>query len=428
MENRPDERLVFLSTDMPTLTSRAARFEALGFGLFVHWGLYSQLERGEWVQSFENIPSEQYLRLMDTFTAADFDALALVRQAKRAGMTYVTLTSRHHEGFSLYDTKGLSKLDVTHTPCRRDLVMEFVEACRSEDVVPMLYCTTIDWNDERFESDWDAYLQYLRESVEVLCTSYGEIGGFWFDGNWANPEADWKEDELYSVIRRHQPEAMIINNTGVFALGQQGHPEIDGVTFERSRPVPVESPFIEKHIVGEMCHTMNFHWGTARRDFNLLSPAHIIRELCFARRAGANLLMNVGPGPQGQFPDYEAACLNKVGEWLELFGGNSGVMYRGKPCGIQGDHDDFGLSMDDVVYLFVTDITPTSDTQYHGTTQRGPGARTFTNVPPEYSKASWIDNGEVLETHFKSDGTMTLMATSYPYGTDTVVRIAKLTR
>ena len=403
---------------------RVAAFEDLAFGLFVHWGLYSQLGRGEWIQHFEKIPAHQYLPLMDSFTAEDFDAVALAKMAKRSGMKYITLTSRHHEGFSLYDSRGLSKLDVTHTPCGRDLVKEFVQACRSEGIVPMLYHTTLDWNDPRFESDWHGYLAYLRDSVEVLCTNYGPIGGFWFDGNWSKPEADWQESELYAVIRKHQPDALIINNTGVDALGRTGHPEIDCVTFERSRPEPLNRAGAAKYVACEMCHTMNFHWGVAKNDFNLLSPAHVVEELCNARKVGANLLMNMGPESQGRIPNYESAAFEKVGDWVRLCGE---AVYQGRPCQVTGTLGDFALRTPAALYLFVTGLTPTSDTQYHGVQHRGAGARVFSNVSQEVRSVSWLDNGENLAFKLDHDSrTLKIDATNYPYGVNTVVRVARV--
>jgi len=417
-----------MSQQTPSPSPRVAGFEKLAFGMFVHWGLYSQLGRGEWVENMERIPRDEYLKLMDTFTAKDFDARKLARAAKRAGMKYLTHTSRHHEGFSLYDTRGLSKLDVTHTPCKRDLIRELVDACRAEGIVPMLYHTTLDWNDPRFESDWDGYLAYLRDSIEILCTRYGKIGGFWFDGNWSKPKADWKESELYAVIRKHQPEALIINNTGIDAMGRGGHPEIDSVTFERGRPTPLDRRGAPKYVAAEMCHTMNFHWGVARHDFNYLSPAHVIEELCFARRAGANLLMNIGPLAQGGLPEYEAAALAKVGEWIELHGGTNGVMYRGNPTGVQAEGDDFALEMDGDLYLFVTDLTPTSNTQVHGPKALGAGVRKFSGVEKTYANATWMDSGEQLKLEQNAAAReLSLHATAYPYGTNTVVRIARLT-
>lgn len=414
-----------MPTTSPVPEPRVAAFEDLAFGMFVHWGLYSQLGRGEWVQHAEKIPGSEYLKLMESFTAEGFSGRALARAAKRAGMNYVTLTSRHHEGFSLYDTRGLSKLDVLHTPCGRDLVSDFVEGCRAEDVVPMLYHTTLDWNEPRFEADFDGYLQYLRDSVEVLCSNYGPLGGLWFDGNWSKPGADWQEGALYEVIRRHQPDCLIINNTGTGAMGEIGHPEIDSVTFERGRPRPMDRSGARKYVASEMCHTFNYHWGVAANDFNLLSPAHVIEELCFARSAGANLLMNVGPLADGSLPKYEVASLERVGDWIELHGGRDGALYRGRPCEVASEGDDFALEMDGALYLFVTDLSATGNTHVETKPKRGPGPRRFVGVSGAVASAEWLDNGEKLE--FDVDGdVLTLKATDYPYGANTVVRLARV--
>lgn len=412
---------------IPVPAPRIARFERMAFGMFVHWGLYSQLGRGEWAKHHQKLPTDEYMKLMKTFTAKDFSGRKLAQLAKRAGMKYITLTSRHHDGFSLYDTRGLSKYDVTHTPARRDLIRDFVEGCRKEGIMPMLYCTTLDWTDPRFESDFPAYLQYLRDSIELLCTRYGPIGGFWFDGNWSKKDADWQEDKLYAIIRKHQPEAMIINNTGIGAGGKLGNPEIDSVTFERGRPQPLDRRGHPKYVAAEMCHTMNFHWGIATQDFNMLSPAHVIEELCLARRAGANLLMNLGPEAQGKLPEYESAAFARVGDWIRLHGGDQGVIYNGRPTTIRGEGDDFALEMDGDLYLFILSLTPTANTQAHGTGARGPGKRTFTGVQGRYRTATWLDNGQELKLEQDPAARkLTLHATGYPYGTNTVVRVARL--
>ena len=412
---------------IPTPAPRIARFERMAFGMFVHWGLYSQIGRGEWAKSFQKIPTDEYMRLMSTFTAKDFNAREWARIAKRAGMKYITLTSRHHDGFSHYDTRGLSKYDVMHTPAKRDLIKEFTEGCRKEGILPMLYCTTLDWSEPRFESDFPAYLQYLRDSIEILCTRYGPIGGFWFDGNWSKPKADWQEDKLYAIIRKHQPEALIINNTGIGAGGKLGNPEIDSVTFERGRPQPLDRRGHPKYVAAEMCHTMNFHWGIATRDFNMLSPAHVIEELCLSRRAGANLLMNLGPEAQGKLPEYETAAFARVGDWIRMHGGDQGPIYQGLPTTIKGSGDDFALQLGDELYLFVLNLTATANTQAHGSEGRGPGKRVFNNVPKAYSNAAWMDNDEKLTLEYDGGAKrLTLNATGYPYGTNTVVRVARL--
>lgn len=423
----PRWEIVGQDGDLPESSERVRRFEQLGFGLFVHWGLYSQLAAGEWAKHFQGLETSEYMELMKTFTAAKFSGRDLARVAKRAGMRYVTLTSRHHDGFSLYDTRGLSQRDVTHTPAGRDLIGDFVTGCREQGIVPMLYCTTLDWTDERFENDWSAYQQYLRASVELLCTHYGQIGGFWFDGNWSRKDADWELDALYGTIRRLQPEALIINNTGLDAGGALGHPEIDSVTFERGRPQPIDRRGMDKYVSGEMCHTFNFHWGIAEKDFNYLSPAHVIEELIACRAAGANLLMNVGPMASGRVPDYEQAALTRVGDWIDLLGEHREVLFRGRPAGVVGEQRDVALELEGTLYLFVHDLTATANSA-HGVAARGAGPRRFTGPGlGDVTSAHWLDNGEELEVERDGDA-LVLKATKYPYGTNTVVRVAKVER
>jgi alpha-L-fucosidase len=408
---------------IPTPEARIARFEKLAYGMFIHWGLYAQLGRGEWVQHMEKIPVDEYKKLKDTFTAKDFDGRKIAATARRAGMRYITLTTRHHEGFSLYDTRGLSDYDAVHSPAGRDLVADFVEGCRAEGIVPFFYHTTLDWYQPSFEGDFDAYLEYLRKSVEVLCTHYGEIGGLWFDGNWSKPDADWKEAELYATIRRLQPEAMIINNTGLHERGKVGNPEIDSTTFEQGRPTPLDRRGAPKYVAAEMCQTMNSHWGLGKKDFAYMSPKEMIENLCACRKVGANYLLNVGPTAEGAIPAYETAALERVGDWVRM---HEEVVYKGTPCTIEGQGDDFGLEVDGTIYLFVHDLALSGgeDVTIAGG-ERGP--RAFTGLSKKIASAQWIDNGEDLT--FKQDsatGAFSLNATGFPYGTNTVARVAKL--
>ena len=146
---------------IPVAKPYIASFEKRGFGMFIHWGLYSSLNQGEWTLNIHKIPEEEYHKLFENFTAEDFNADEIVSIAKNAGMKYITLTTRHHDGFSLYDTKGLSDYDVMHTPCKRDLVKEFVEACRKQDILLVLYHTTLDWSRKDFDEDFDHYLELV---------------------------------------------------------------------------------------------------------------------------------------------------------------------------------------------------------------------------------------------------------------------------
>lgn len=413
-----------MTEQKPVPEKRISDFETMAFGMFVHWGLYSQLGKGEWAQHIAHIPREEYIRLKDTFTAERFDARELARTAKRAGMRYITLTTRHHEGFSLYDTCGLNDYDAPHSPAGRDLVAEFVTACREEGIVPFFYHTTLDWYQESFEKDFDAYLEYLRRSVEILCTRYGRIGGLWFDGNWSRPDADWKLDELYGTIRKYQPDAMIINNTGIGNEGRLVHREIDSVTFEQGLPTPIDRTGMEKYVAAEMCYTLNGHWGAAAADYRYKSPAELIEALCHCRKVGANLLLNIGPNADGSIPAMQRAILEILGDWMNDYGE---MVCAGRPAGITGADRDFGLrTADGKTYLFVFGLPVCGDAQV---TVGGGGSRlaTFSGIFDRVRAVRWVDNGQPLPFIQDPDsGMFTFHAVGYEYGIDRVVRVAEL--
>ncbi len=391
----------------------------MAYGLFITYGLYSLLERDAWLQFIEKTPVAEYEKLAARFTAEQFDAREIVRMTKAAGMRYITFTTRHHEGFSLFDTRGLSPFDTMQTAAKRDLVAELVTACRAEGIAPFLYHTTLDWRWNSAECDaakFNEYLDYLHDSVELLCTRYGAIGGLWFDGNWSRPKADWKEDRLYAMIRRHQPDALIINNTGMFEPGVVGHPEIDAVTFEHCAAAPVRTN--GKHVAGETCQPMNNHWGVARHDFNYIGPAQIIQNLAHSRKVGANFLLNVGPTGAGAIPAYERAALDRVGEWVALA---APAIYDGRPTGYECEGRDFILNANGMLYYFAHDLAIAGA---ENTTIAGgrTGPRVINGVPSILRSARWLDNGEVLTVTAGN----TIHLTGHPYGTNYVVRVAEL--
>ena len=158
--------------------------------------------------------------------------------------------------------------------------------------MPFFYHTLIDWHNADYKNDFVAYVDYLVASVELLCKNYGKIGGFWFDGFWDKPDADWQFDRLYGTIRNYQPTAMIINNTGLNALGQVSHKEIDSVTFERGKPCFVDCS--DKPRAGEMCEGLTDHWGYAERDICVKSTKQVVETYVDCRRFGCNLLINTG--------------------------------------------------------------------------------------------------------------------------------------
>lgn len=413
-------------TAIPKPTRRVSKFERLGFGMFIHWGLYSFLGKGEWIQQFYNVSVRRYEELFKRFTAADFDAQAIARLAKEAGMRYITLTTRHHEGFSLYDTRGLSTFDAPHSPAGRDLVAEFVAACRAEGIVPFFYHTTLDWrwnSAKCSDSKFASYLDYLHASVEVLCRNYGKIGGLWFDGNWSRPEADWKEDRLYRSIRKAQPDAMIINNTGLNARGEVGHPEIDSTTFEQDLPTAPDRRGWPKYVAGEMCETMNGHWGIGVRDFRFKSPVNVIERLCLCRKVGANYLLNVGPTAEGAIPDYEAALLRIVGRWTQATGD---AIYNARPVPAKCSGRDFVLKSGSAYYYFAFDLPRRGDPNV-ATSEGGAGPRAISGLSVRIGSVTWMDSDESAPYVQSSDKRLlTLDCSGYDYGADLVVRVAKL--
>jgi len=407
---------------IPVPSNHVAAFEKMGFGMFIHWGLYSQLGRGEWIMNTAQIPKDEYVKLAETFTASKFSGRKIAQIAKAAGMKYITLTTRHHEGFSLYDTKGLCDYDAPHTPAGRDLIADFVEGCNAEGIMPMFYHTTLDWYQDSFKENFDEYLEYLRKSVEVLCTNYGKIGGLWFDGNWSKKDADWKEDALYATIRKYQPEAMIINNTGLGKRGELGNPEIDSVTFEQGRPTPMNREGMPKYVAAEMCHTINAHWGFGSADFRYQSVPDLIENLCACRKVGANYLLNVGPDAEGEILPLQVEMLKMVGEWIKICGW---PIYEGKPCGIEGTHKNFALKAGDKDYLFIHDLgrRGSANVVQDGS---GEGNKKFYGLIDEVKSIKWLDNNEELK-FTQNNGILSVYATGFEYGKQLVVRVAEVT-
>lgn len=396
-------------------------FEQMGLGMFVHFGLYSVLEKGEWAKAIHQISDEEYEQLAARFCPDPDWAKNLAKTAKNAGCRYITLTTRHHDGFSLYDTNGLNTYDSVHS-CGRDLVSEFTAACRAEGIMPFFYHTLLDWREKSYKTDFKEYLKYLRASVELLCTNYGKIGGIWFDGMWDQPEADWEEDALYGMIRFHQPEAMIINNTGLLARGRLGHIELDSVTFERGKPQPINLEDSPKYVASEMCETLGDHWGYAREDLKFKSPALIIEETADCRRYGANMLLNVGPKGDGSLRAVDAATLEVLGTWMSLSGE---AMRRPRPTDIviEKKPRDFVLRDGNCYYLFCYDLPMVSDNNVALETS-GFYQDRF-SFAPQAKRITWLDNGEAVEFE-QEDEILTVHTVPFSYGRNLVVRIAKI--
>ena len=310
-------------------------FQDAKFGMFIHWGLYSILARGEWVMHHEKIPVPEYERLVPQFNPVKFNADEWVSIAGDAGQRYMVITSRHHDGFSMYDT-ALSDYKVTRTPFRRDPLHELANACAKRgDIKLGFYSSLLDWHHPayRFRDQsglaWDDYLEFLHGQVRELCTQFGEIACLWFDGDWPNhlleddtayfaAGGSFEYEKLYDMIHTLQPDAIIHNNRHAEPL-----PGEDVQGFEQDLPGQNTAGFNTTSIFSlpmEVCMTINDSWGVNDQDENHKSSQHLVRTLAKAASVGANYLLNVGPTALGEILPVHVERLGAVGQWLHVHG------------------------------------------------------------------------------------------------------------
>ncbi|MDR0426761.1 MAG: alpha-L-fucosidase [Clostridiales bacterium] len=388
------------------------RFKKLGFGMFVHFGLYSLIGRGEWNLFADKVEPAKYRAHSEKFLVKKTWARELAATAKAAGCRYVTLTTRHHDGFSLYDTRGLSPFDAPHSACGRDLIAEFVAACRQCGIVPLFYHTLLDWQHPDYRDNFPAYIDYLVGSIETLCKNYGKIGGFWFDGMWDKPDENWQEDRLYGTIRQYQPEAMIINNTGLDALGQTGHREIDSVTFERGKPFRVDAG--DKPIAGEVCEGITDHWGYAQNDICHKSVRELLSLLLSCRVNGCNLLLNTGLKGDGSLDELEKGIFLALGKWISA---NRQFIYTAVPSRLQAENAVV-LEDADCYYAVIKDVPMQLDSNV---SRAKNAAQVTLKTDKKILSAKWLDNGKAIKVENNS-----FTVCPFEYGTSLALRVAKI--
>ena len=310
-------------------------FQDAKFGMFIHWGLYSLLGRGEWVMHMEHIPVSEYERLAPQFNPVRFNAADWVELAADAGQKYMVITSRHHDGFSMYDT-ALSDYKITNTPFKRDPLTELAKACAKNGAVKLgFYVSLLDWHHPayRFRTEsglaWEDYLEFLHGQVRELCTDFGEVCSFWFDGHWPRQDFDesnayfeaggpFEYEQLYGIIRELQPDAIIHNNRHAEPL-----PGEDVQGFEQDLPGENTAGFNTTEIYDlpfEIYMTINDNWGIHFADENHKSTRTLVHNLVKSASMGGNYLLNVGPTAEGEILPIHAERLREMGAWLNTFG------------------------------------------------------------------------------------------------------------
>jgi len=309
-------------------------FQDMKFGVFIHWGIYSMMADGEWIMNNKNINHKEYATLANGFYPSKFSAAKWVSDVKAAGAKYICITSRHHDGFSMFGTKQSPYNIVDATPFGRDILKELADECHKQGIRLHFYYSLLDWKRADYyplgrtgkgvgrteHGDWKTYHQFMLNQLTELLTNYGEIGAIWFDGKWDQPDDfDWHLREIYDHIHSIQPGCMVINNHHIAPLEGE-----DGQTFEKDLPGQNQSGFSGTSTIGQLpletCETMNHSWGYNITDNNYKSEEELIHYLVKAAGNNANLLMNVGPRPDGTFPDVAVQRYKAMGDWLRTYG------------------------------------------------------------------------------------------------------------
>lgn len=331
----------FTSIAQPTPENLAAReqFSNDRFGIFIHWGIYSMLGQGEWVMQNKDLDYKEYPRLADGFYPSKFDAKAWVRAIKASGAKYITITTRHHDGFSMFKSEASAYNIVDATPFQRDVIGELAEACREEGIRLHFYYSHLDWGREDYplgrtglgtgrpqgSADWRHYMDFVNAQLTELLTQYGPVGAIWFDGVWdqdARPREEqpalWNLKEQYELIHKLQPACLVGNNHHLLPFEGE-----DIQIFERDIPGRNEYGLSGQEISRlplETCQTMNHSWGYRITDRDYKSSDDLIRYLVRTAGKGANLLLNIGPRPDGTLPEEAIERLEAMGEWLQVYG------------------------------------------------------------------------------------------------------------
>lgn len=330
---------------VPSEENLKAREEFAGerFGIFIHWGIYSMFGHGEWALQTQGLNHYEYRRMAQGFYPSRFNAQEWVKAIKESGARYITFTSRHHDGFSMFDTKTSDYDIVDGTPFKRDIVGELAQACHDQGLNLHLYYSHLDWGRTDYwplgrtglrtgrpagkDGDWKNYQKFMDDQLTELLTQYGPISCIWFDGVWdkdAYPREDqpgiWGLYHQYELIHRLQPGCLIGNNHHLVPFDGE-----DIQIFERDVPGDNTAGYsgengISTKLPLETCQTMNESWGYRMDDKNYKSVNELIRLLVRTSGKGANLLLNIGPRPDGTLPEEALERLSAMGKWLDRNG------------------------------------------------------------------------------------------------------------
>lgn len=343
-------------------------FEDMRFGVFIHWGIYSMFAQGEWYLN-SGINAQEYAKAAGGFYPASFNAREWVRAIKASGAKYITFTSRHHDGFSMFDTAASEYDIIDATPFKRDVIAELAQACKEEGIALHFYYSLIDWTREDYPSgrtglktgrsgdakDYEGYRQFMKDQLTELLTKYGKVGAIWFDGHWDHDSDEvtfeWRYDDIYPHIHNIDPSCLIGNNHHITPIEGE-----DFQMFERDLPGQNTTGWADEQTVSslplEMCQTMNGMWGYKVADQNYKSVGELVQLLVKAVSMNSNLLMNVGPQPDGNLPAAAVERLEGMGRWMGIYGDS---VYGATASGLPVQEWGVTTRKGNTIYLHVFD-------------------------------------------------------------------------
>lgn len=334
------------------------------FGIFLHWGLYSMFAQGEWYMNNANINAKEYAKAMNAFYPHRFNAREWVSAFKAAGAKYICFTSRHHEGFSMWNTK-YSDYNIMNTPYGKDIIRQLADECHRQGLKLHLYYSHLDWTREDYpagrtgrgckrldKADWNSYYTFMNNQLTELLTNYGEIGAIWFDGWWDHDEDktpfNWELEKQYKLIHDIQPGCLIGNNHHTTPFDGE-----DIQIFERDVPGENKAGLSGQDVSVlplETCQTMNGMWGYKIVDQNYKSTKELIHLLVRTSGKSANLLLNIGPQPDGTLPEMALNRLAEMGKWLNKYGES---IYATAAGTFRQDDDIITTRKGDYIYIHV---------------------------------------------------------------------------
>lgn len=393
-------------TEIPCYAERMRWFHEARFGMFIHWGLYSIPARGEWVMYRERIPKEEYAKLANQFNPDKFDANAWAQLAKEAGMKYMVLTTRHHDGFCLFDSK-VSDFTSVKTAAKRDFVAEYVEACRKAGLKVGFYYSWLDWrfpgyfDRKKYPDSFRAMVEQAHAQIRELMTNYGKIDILWYDGHWIPgvPQEEvaelWGAKEVNAMVRQLQPHILINNRSGL--------------------PEDLDTP--EQHVTSsepgrgwESCMTIgdSCGWGYIRHNPNLKSTVQLIQYLVTAAAGEGNYLLNVGPKPDGTIQPEFVERLQAIGRWLQA---NGESIYGSERCAFEGGIIGMTTAKGNTAYLHIF---------------RWPGEEAvIAGVANKVKSAYFLATGQEVKVSYRSNGRVVLsgLPADPPDPYDTVIAL-----